>query len=174
MSDEGEVVPMFLRPPAGEHSPVEYAARLLEDPEHSHIKDAELALAFLMRVEPKEKGGKRVLGAVHVPAVQGQLSDLFDQMLYSWFGVMPDFLVVLDAQWWADASEDERNALLWHELSHIKPAMDRYGAPRLTRDGLPVFKLVEHDVAAFRSEVARYGAWSQDLREFIGAVRADT
>ncbi len=174
MDDDDEIVALYRAPEAGAAHPAEIAARLVVDEEHEHLADADVvSIAYLMRHAPLDRGGKRVLGAVHVPGVQGKLSDLFDQLLVDMLGSMPDFLVILDAEWWAEASEREREALLWHELAHIKPAVDKFGAPRLDRDGVPVMRLVEHDVAAFRSEVARYGAWSPDLQEFLAAARRD-
>ena len=58
------------------------------------------------------------------------------------------------------------------EPQHVQQAIDRYGAPRFDRDGLPVFKCVAHDIEAFRAEVARFGAWRPDIADFLNTARS--
>ena len=149
------------------------AARVLTMPEHQHIADNDIAIGWLMRNDPKHKGNKVELGSVHdvKTMFQGGFKDLGLQLLAGMLGDLPDFLIVINAEWWRQAAPREREALVFHELAHIQQAIDRFGAPRFDRDGLPVFKCVEHDVAAFNSEVARYGAWSPDLRAFVATAQ---
>jgi hypothetical protein len=124
-----------------------------------------------MRAAPKFKGGMVVLGMVHEPRVQGQLRDLFEQMLVHTFGFMPRFIITLSAEFWRDATPVQREALVWHELSHIRQAVDKNGEPRFDKEtGEPVLALVEHDVAEFISTVERYGAWNEGLRHLIDAA----
>lgn len=148
------------------------AARVLAMPEHEHLVDHDVPIGWLMRNDPKHKGNKVELGSVHdVKAMfQGGFKDLGLQLLHGMLGHLPDFLVVLNAPWWAEATPREREALVFHELAHIKQAIDRYGAPRFDRDGLPVFKVVGHDLEEFKSVVARYGLWSPDVAEFADVV----
>jgi hypothetical protein len=156
--------------PTGDDSPARYIAELILEDEHRHIYDEDLGIDVLMATSGVIKGGKQVLGAVHLPTVQGKLKSLFEMLLMHYFGRMPDFLMIIDEAWWEQASDRDREALIWHELSHIKQETDKFGEPKFDRDGNPTFGLVEHDVAAFKSEVSRYGAWSPDLQEFFAAA----
>ncbi len=116
------------------------------------------------------KGGKTVIGAVHLPTVQGRLKSLFEMMLAEYLGEMPHFLMVIDLPWWREASTTHREALVWHELCHIRQEIDKFGELKFDREGNPSYGLREHDIAAFNSEVSRYGAWSPDLAEFLAAA----
>jgi hypothetical protein len=137
--------------------------------EHEHIKDNEIHIEWLMKSNPVHKGGRRVMASVHEPKVQGRLNDLFGQMLSTWFGKMPDFLGIVDAEIWQSLTTTQQEALIWHELCHIKQLRNGLGELRFDQDGNPVFGLVEHDLTAFHSEVTRYGAWSEDISEFLAA-----
>lgn len=158
--------------PAGPHHPADIAARLMLDPEHQHLSDNEISIGYLMRIGEKQKGGKRELGSVNDTKTmfQGAFKDLGSQLLAGMLGRFPQFLMVLDLEWWNEATARDRDALVWHELCHLKHAVDRYGAPRFDLDGFPVYKIHEHDVTAFKSEVERFGAWSPDLREFLAVA----
>ena len=162
----------FSMPPTDAH-PADIAARLVRLPELQHLHDHEVPFGWLMRNDTKHKGNKVELGSVHEVAgmFQGGFKDLGLQLLTGMLGYLPDFLVVLDAQWWQQASATERDALVHHELMHVQQAVDRYGAPKFDRDGLPVFKCVGHDIEAFRAEVARFGAWRPDIADFLNTVR---
>lgn len=159
--------------PDSDHDPAAIAARLMRDPEHQHLADNEVSIGWLMRCTPKDKGGKRELGSVHAvkSMFQGGFKDLGLMLLEHLLGDLPEFLIVLDLEFWRDATGEQREALVWHELAHVKQLLDKFGAPRFDRDGLPVFGIIEHDVAAFRSEVARYGLWTDDLRAFVAVAR---
>lgn len=163
-------LPPFSLPPDDVEA---IAARVLAMPEHEHLVDHDVPIGWLMRSDPKHKGNKVELGSVHdVKAMfQGGFKDLGLQLLQGMLGHLPDFLVVLNSEFWKQATEAEKTALVFHELAHVQQAIDRFGAPRFDRDGLPVFKVVEHDVTAFNSEVARFGAWTPDLRAFVAAAQ---
>lgn len=155
--------------PGNDGSPANIAQRLMHYPEHRHLRENDIKLAYLMRLEPKEKGGKRELGSVHDVKymAQGAFKDLFAQLLVQWVGFMPDFVVVLDKSFWAGANGTEMEALLFHELKHIQQKVDKYGSPKFDMNGNPSYGIAEHDVSAFIHEVKRYGAWSNDLRAFL-------
>lgn len=157
--------------PDADNHPATIVARLIEDEEHKHIKECEIKIDYLMARSAKRKGGKQIIGAVHLPTVQGRLKDLFEQLLSGFFGEMPQFLMIIDEAWWNEADETSREALVWHELSHIKQETDAFGDLRFDQDGNPKFGLVEHDVSAFHSEVARYGAWEPELQRFVQSIK---
>lgn len=147
-----------------------------DQPEFHHIGEAEARIEFLMRTHPEIKAGRQVLGTVFTPDVQGRLRDVFAWLLDGLFGDTDGnpitFLIIIDAEYWLDASEREREILIYHEACHIQITFDRNGAQRFDRDtGLPVLGLVGHDVEEFAAVVARYGAHSDDLRRFVAAVK---
>lgn len=152
MASMDDDIGAFRTPDPDEH-PGTIGARLVLDPVHRHLSDNDVVFGWLLRCAPKDKGGKRELGSVHTVKTmfQGGFKDLGLQLLEGMLGFMPDYLVVVDAEWWAQANDIEREALIFHELCHVRQALDRFGAPKFDRDGLPVFTVVEHDVTAFNS-----------------------
>jgi hypothetical protein len=171
MTDDDFALEPYVLPPENNH-PATIAARLMELPEHAHLKDHDVTFDYLLKCDTLVKGGKMVLGAVHEPNVQGKLRDLFLMLLQSFFGRIPHYLIVLDREFWLnEATPIQREALLYHELSHVKQATDKYGALKFDKDGNPVWALVEHDISAFNDEVARYGAWHEGIASFLAAAR---
>ncbi|SMF93947.1 hypothetical protein SAMN02949497_1243 [Methylomagnum ishizawai] len=166
----------FIIPEPGPDHPANWYRRCLEYPEHVHLKDGEPHMAFLLRTDPLFESDRRILGAVHLPRVQGKLNRVFLWMVERMFGAMPDFLVVLDGEYWTAADDRHREILIFHELSHCVHATDGDGEPRYDDEtGRPIWKLTGHSVEEFTSVVRRYGAWNDELREFVGAagVRVD-
>lgn len=159
--------------PAGPRHPADIAVRLMTYPEHRHLADNDITFGYLMRLSEKVKGGKRELASVNETKTmfQGGYKDLCIQLLAGMLGHLPDFLIVIDAEFWAACSDVEADALLFHELAHVQQKLDKFGAPRFDLNGMPVYGLVAHDVTAFKSEVARYGLWSPDLRDFMAVAR---
>ncbi len=162
----------WFRPEEGEADPGPILARLVaERPELETLRVGMAEFCIVMRSEEEVRGGKRSIGLCALPRWQGRLAGLAAMLLAEWHGRMPDFLIVLDAGWWEGAAERDREALLFHELMHAWHSEDADGEPRFTADGLPVWGIREHDVTAFRAEVARYGAWHPDIADFLAAAR---
>lgn len=152
--------------------PAIIAERLMNDPEHAHLRENEIRLDYLFRGEPKIKGGRMVLGSVHEPSCQGEMRPLFEWMLERLLGRLPDYLIILDRGFWTSVTPQTRDALLFHELCHIKQKVDEYGAPKFNKQtGLPMYGLVGHDIEEFRAVVAKFGAWSPDIEDFLAAAR---
>lgn len=144
--------------------------RVYRMPEFAELREAEPRIEFLMRNEPKSKHGRQVLGTAYKPQVNGELSGLFDWFLEQFFAGAPDFLITLDAAWWADASDLDREILVFHELSHCVHAKDALGCLRFDKEGLPVFGILGHDIEEFNQVVRRYGAYRANVRNFVDAV----
>lgn len=157
--------------PEGDAHPAILFQELIELDEHRHFLDEEIPVEFLLRVAPKIKAGRQVLGTCMLPTVQGQLKDLFEQLLAQWFGRMPMFLIVLDQEFWMEADDVTRRALLEHEMCHVKQERNKDGDPKFDRDGNPVFGLVGHDLEEFNYIVRKYGAWKADIAEFLDAAK---
>lgn len=74
-----------------------------------------------------------------------------------------DYVVEMWHPWWSDATSFEREALMFHELSHIIRVETKKGIKWALRD---------HTIEAFHEEVDLYGAWSpqlQQLKEIFNA-----
>lgn len=162
----------FVVPEEGLADPASFYRRLVDAcEEFAHLKDGEPVVQFLLKEDPVFRQGRQVLGSVFLPSVQGQLRPLFDWMLGRLFGSMPDFLVVLDKEYWEEADERLREILMYHEMCHMGQAVDKDGVPRFDMaTGAPVWCLVGHDVEEFVAVVRRYGAWNTELQALIAAA----
>jgi hypothetical protein len=172
-SDDDALLGAFEQATAEDiESPDVIAARLMELPEHAHLKDHEQRFLILMRAEQDYAAGVFNLGRVHKPEVQGKLRPLFEQLLVQCYGFMPDWIITIDRQWWREATPVQREALVFHELCHVKQAIDRFGELRFnTQTGEPIFELRAHDLEEFRSVVERYGRWKDDITAFEEALK---
>lgn len=159
----------------GEHEPADIYARLVEREDlFMAQREFEPRVGFIMRNFELVEAGRHVLGAMHLPAVQGKLKTLFDWMLRRMFaGELPDFLMILDAEYWEGASPLEREILVFHEMCHMELKKNRDGDLVLDEmTGRPKWKIAGHDVEEFTAVVARYGAHSDDLRAFVDAANS--
>ena len=166
--DQGELSGMFVLPEANPDHPAVIAEKLIALPEHSHLKDA--SIEWLFRADPKIQAGRQILGTCYMPSVTGGLRDFFLWMVERLFGHFPDFLIVLDKGYWDTCGDRRREILVYHELLHAAQAEDKYGAPKFDKNGLPVWAIRGHDVEEFTQTVARYGAWNQDIEQFVAAA----
>lgn len=170
--DDDDLGPAYSLPPDDAH-PGDIAERVMLMPEHRHLTENEISFGWLMRNEPKVKGNRVELGSVHETQHMGQgaFKDLFEQLLLGMMGHLPKFVVVINAPWWEQAGPMEREALVFHELMHVQQKVDKFGAPKFDKDGLPVYGCQGHDIEEFRAVVARYGAWKGDIADFLHAAR---
>lgn len=147
------------------------AEKVLDFPEHEDIRNGGANIDWLFRCEEKFKHGRRVLGMCYAnPKVQGDLAPLFEDMLTRLIGRIPDFLIVLDYEWWGEATALQREILCHHELLHASQAKDLFGAPKFDRDGNPVWALRGHDIEEFNDVVRRYGVHSEEVEAFLRAI----
>lgn len=72
-----------------------------------------------------------------------------------------DYIIEIWYPWWSQASENERKALLFHELKHIKLEESE------TPDGDIEIKwgIQKHDSELFVKEFELFGAWRPDYEE---------
>lgn len=75
-----------------------------------------------------------------------------------------DYVIVLWKEWWDEASELQRNALLYHELSHIIFSENK--------EHEIVYGLRDHELEIFVSEVRAYGLWDESL-DYLDRVIQD-
>ena len=177
MSDDGEEFgpadTFFFPNEGGELDPKPIAGRLVKElDDFVHLRAGDAAVLFLMRAEPLVKAQRQVLGMLALPKFGGVLGKMGTWLLAkACGGVLPDFIMILDAAWWEQASPIQREALVYHELCHAAHAVDGFGEPRFTQDGDPIWEIKGHDVEEFNAVVERYGAWLGDLTSFIAALR---
>jgi hypothetical protein len=144
-------------------------AGLLHNPDHIHLQDA--SVAFLWAASGFAKKGSSVIGQAEEltfragPWQKGRQ----EQQMIEWFGYLPDYLITLAGDYCAVCSDAEFCALVEHELYHIAQAVDAFGAPKFTQEGLPKLTMRGHDVEEFVGVVRRYGA-SQDVQQLIDAA----
>ncbi|WP_431860187.1 putative metallopeptidase [Azospirillum sp.] len=162
----------FTIAPDGENEPREILERLEKLDEFKHLREGEAVFLFLMRAETKIKQGRHILGEVGLPRFQGAYAPLAMWMLARMCGgIVPDFIMILDAGWWAYATPIKREALIYHELCHCVQATDKEGEPRFNDAGFPVWAIQGHDIEEFNAVARRYGAWEAGIQSFIEALR---
>jgi hypothetical protein len=132
---------------------------LLYNPDHDHLLDAELG--FIWTNVECIRQGREVVGTCEIANAHGgkwtKGREAFQ--LAEWFGVVPDFVITLDAVHAGALDDGSFCALVEHELYHAGQAYDKRGEPRFDRQtGAPVYCLRGHDVEEFVGVVARYGA----------------
>jgi len=146
--------------PVDETGAVIYARlRALISAHHDELRDARIALAWNTAWKP-DVDGRCTLGLCK------RASDL-DRELSAF-----DFVIVLRREFWdaPTVGEQQRNALLDHELSHATVALDRDGEPKVDERGRTVYRLRKHDIEEFGAVVARWGLYKRDLEWFVKQV----
>lgn len=104
------------------------------------------------------KGGRRVYGLARVVCAKDRAKG------------MGDAEVTLDKDWWMDeetTTDEMREALLDHELHHLRVKEDADGAVLRDDSGRPRIVLRKHDVEAgwFRVVAERNGEHSMEQRQ---------
>jgi hypothetical protein len=167
-----------LCPNEGDDSPWPIFERVIRYPELAvqeglHGEDITWAFFFRLEEDGWTRDSRMILGTAQMPRVSGSLAGLFDQLLEDVCGYAPDFLILLNEAWWMQASDREREILVFHELSHCGQAIDRYGVPRVNKQtGRPILAMVAHDLEEFNAVAARYGEWKSDITAFREALEA--
>jgi hypothetical protein len=149
----------------------EMAEKILEEfPSYKPIVEAKVKIDFLFafaEVEPDEEGnespqgyaltkhGIRALGITRKLGIKDRVMGRGDAE------------VVLDGDWWDEATPERRRALLDHELHHLEVKTDEDGV--VIRDDLkrPKLKLRKHDVEVgwFAIVAGRHGSASIEIEQ---------
>jgi hypothetical protein len=139
------------------------AYRLLEElvaEHHPHLAEAKLVLLF-NRSWRVSAAGRLILGKCKLG------SDL-DRALADY-----DVAIQLNEEFWLDeeTSEQQKRALLDHELCHAKLRLDPdSGEPLLDDLGRRVYAIRPHDVEEFEDVIKRHGTYKRDLERFAAAL----
>lgn len=115
--------------------------------EINHLKFLPQGVDCYWQLKGATTGGKHVQGKCVKPT--GLLAHL----------AHADFIVLMTVSDCQGYTRHQVEALLYHELRHMG------------RDDQGKLRYVSHDVEAFGSEIARYGWWMPDLRNFGKAVQ---
>ena len=161
----------FALPAQDEHDPHPIMRRLIDTAhQFETLRIAEADIMIVMRLEPKLKAGRHILGTMALPGFQGANNQFGLWLLEQFHGSMPHFVMTLDNEWWRLANALEREALIFHELMHCEQARDKEGELRFDDMGLPVWAIRGHDLEEFNDVVERYGLWKSDIRDFLAAA----
>jgi hypothetical protein len=147
---------------------------ILANEDHQHLQAA--SLGFLWTNVENAKKGRVVIGTAEPGTPQGAMGKWGRAkallQVEQWFGMVPDFLITIDAAWWLQASDAEACALIEHELSHCGQATDEFGAPKFNQStGLPMFTMKAHDFEGFVGIARRYGAIEPGVRDLMDALQ---
>jgi hypothetical protein len=140
------------------------------DPDHAHLRIGEVNILFLFRRNPKFTLDKMELGSLSLPSFGGKAGPIARWLMMRVFGSLPDFVMILDHGFWVQAPQEQRIALVDHELTHAIIARNKAGEERFGDDGRPVFALRPHDIEEFNRIVQKHGAWKQDIAQFLAAA----
>lgn len=116
---------------------------------HPHLKHARIAIVFRDGNAPTSNG-KMTLGQTSL--VTSKMQVIAKERF--------DFLIWLAGDWWHDATDRQRRALLDHELCHCA------GEPF-------AWKIRGHDIEEFACILTRHGPWYAELRSFAKAAREE-
>jgi len=116
-----------------------------------------IALAWRYGLK-RNKDGQLVLGKCK------KVSEL--DKLYAEF----DFVIILNSEAWKTLNEQQRKALVHHEVCHIAIATDQNGNTKKDTRGRTAFRVKKHDIEEFGDVVAVHGCYKRDLAQFVEAA----
>lgn len=144
----------------------------LHNEEHSHLTDASIGVLWTNVANGRQ--GRRIIGQAELGRPQGAMGKWAKaraaQQVEDWFGLIPDFIMTIDAVYAAHCGDAEFCALTEHELTHMGQERDAFGLPKFTRAGRPVFGIRGHDLEEFTSIARRYGAVTPEMRAMKDAL----
>jgi len=128
---------------------------------HDHLDSRRVAVAwrFGWIADPD---GRLVLGQCK------KASDL-DRELHDF-----DFVILLNWDFWSssEVTEEQRAALMDHELCHASEKLDGDLEPVFDIRGRKKFRIRKHDIEEFRCIVDRHGLYKSDLQAFAEAIKS--
>lgn len=147
----------------------------LANEDHAHLIDASIGALWTNAINISKQ--RQVMATAEIPNAMagGWRRARFDFQITQWFGTAPDFVLTFSAPDCARMDDRAFCALVEHELYHCAQAEDRYGGPKFTQDGAPVFAIRGHDSEEFVGVMRRYGrnGVSKGTRDLVdAAIRA--
>lgn len=139
----------------------------------AHEDIAEAVIGWVWTNVENRKDGRIIRGTCGLGDPKGGTpwarARIFEQ-LQRWFGLIPDFIITLDAVWLSTRQPAEICALVEHELYHARHKRDKWGDKSFDKDGRPVYDIRPHDLECFIGEVERYGAWRPEFSAIADAM----
>jgi len=132
----------------------------LRSSDHGKLADAKIVLAWRMGWRTNADGLLQ-MGACKK---RGDLDRELDTF---------DFVILLNKEAWPVLKDDQKAALIDHQLCHCQITMDADGKPKYNDRDRLVCRIRKHDVEEFREVVDRHGAWTQDLAKIAKAAIND-
>lgn len=176
LDKNGQVVAESFRlPEEGDLDPRPIMARLIaEKPRFADLRVGEAVIMVVIRRDELIRQHRRIAGTMML--VRGMFqgsSRNFGTWLLAMLcgGMLPDYVMTLDDEFWREATPIVREALVFHELCHCMHETDRNGELRFTEEGLPQWGIQGHDIEEFDDVVKEYGAWEPGIKSFIHALR---
>jgi len=138
---------------------------LCEFETHQPLLDAKVTIDFVFAYADEDDAGNKIGNALSKNGCKAlgicRKIPLKDRALGR-----ADAEIALDGDWWNEANDEEKRALLDHELHHIAIKIDKRG---LVRDdlGRPVLQLRKHDheFGWFKAVAARHGMFSMERQQ---------
>jgi hypothetical protein len=127
---------------------------------HGDLADARIALAWATGWKA-DVDGRVTLGRLK------KTSDL-DKEVAAY-----DFILLLNRSFVEDAgvSDEQRKALIDHELCHGAMKYGKDGEPEVDERGRQVYRTRKHDLEEFSEIAERHGIWKRDIEAFAQALR---
>lgn len=144
----------------------------LHNPRHAHLLDASIGWLWATgqcKAKDREVAGQCQLIA---PMQSKWPSQRQHFQLAQWFGEVPDLLITISAHHAVYMDDWSFCALIEHELCHAAQDVDQYGDPRWNKEGLPILRLVGHDLEEFNTVVERYGARAAGVETMVALANA--
>lgn len=125
------------------------------------LRPARIGAAWMVGKKP-DKDGRVVLGRLK------KCSELERQLHHL------DAIVLLNQDHWRLLKEEQRLALVHHELCHLAEALDQNGEVAYDGHGERKWRTVKHDVEEFNEVIRTHGCYKADIVSFVqGAVEKD-
>lgn len=127
---------------------------------HDDLRSAKISVAWHLSRKP-DQDGRMSLGTTKlVGNLERELMD-------------PDFIIVLVKEFWDDAEvkDEQRRALLDHQLSRVALLLDKEGEPVEDERGRKCYRLVKPDLQEFSSVVERHGMYRAEIERFWQSLK---
>ncbi len=78
-----------------------------------------------------------------------------------------DFIIILNKEAWAHLNDEQRRALLFHELCHAAIATDPNGNPKKDARNRQMYRVKKHDIEEFGEVIVHFGCYLDDIENFV-------
>jgi len=117
-----------------------------------------ISIGYLFREEASISQGRVVAGMAVKPSPRD----------YAFHKL--DAIIEIAKDVWEEATDQFKNALMDHELSHIEIVMDENMTPKMDEFTNKIqVQIRHHDIEEFEGVLARHGGYHKNLRSFLEA-----